>query len=435
MGVRPWPRAAAWLLFLGPFFFVSYGFANWMAAKRASVPAAVFAWEHAIPFWAWTIVPYWSIDALYALSLFVCASRDELDTHAKRLLTAQLAAVACFLAWPYRFSFERPAADGASGALFGLLRSFDLPYNQIPSLHIALAVILWVLYAGKIRGLARILLDVWFVMIGASVLTTWQHHFIDLPTGLALGWLCVWLWPMPQTGVASPASAWRYERDPARHRLALRYAAGALACLALAWYAGGVALWLAWPALSLALVAAFYAGVGASGFQKASDGRVGLAARWLLAPYLAGAWLNSRWWTRRQPQPSPLADGVWIGRTPSARDIAQSRFAGIVDVAAEMSVPRGAKAPSVIPMLDLVPPETSALQDAARAIEQRRSAGPVLVCCALGYSRSACAAAAWLLATGRERTVPEAVARVRAARREIVLDEAHAIALRALAAP
>ena len=45
-----------------------------------------------------------------------------------------------------------------------------------------------------------------------------------------------------------------------------------------------------------------------------------------------------------------------------------------------------------------------------------RARGPVLVCCALGYSRSACAVAAWLLATGRAATVDAALARVRAAR-------------------
>jgi hypothetical protein len=41
---RPWRRAAAWLAFLGPFFFASYGFANWLAAQRSSVGAVVFEW-------------------------------------------------------------------------------------------------------------------------------------------------------------------------------------------------------------------------------------------------------------------------------------------------------------------------------------------------------------------------------------------------------
>jgi hypothetical protein len=86
-------RAAAWLCLLGPFFFASYGAANWLAAQRTHVGWVVFDWEHSIPFVPWTIVPYWSIDGFYALSLFVCTSKTELDTHAKRLLTVQIGAV------------------------------------------------------------------------------------------------------------------------------------------------------------------------------------------------------------------------------------------------------------------------------------------------------------------------------------------------------
>lgn len=429
---HPWRRALAWLLFLAPFFFITYGLANWAAAQHANVPTLVFGWERALPFWAWTIAPYWSIDVLYGLSLFFCTSRRELDTHGKRLLTAQLVAVAFFVAAPHRFSFERPVADGIFGAMFDALMDFDRPFNQIPSLHIALAVILWALYARKVTGLARILLDVWFMLIGASVLTTYQHHFIDIPTGLALGWLCVWLWPFADAGVQEPVSAWRWTTDPARHRLAIFYALSALACLAIAVAVGGWILWLGWPAMTLALVAACYAGLGVAGFQKNGDGRLSVAARWLLAPYLAAAWLNSRWWTRRHPDPVPVCEGVWIGRFPSPRDLRGSPFTGIVDLAAELGLARGNKDLAVVPVLDLTTPGPQALADATAAIERLRTRGPVLVCCALGYSRSACAVAAWLLATGRVATVDAALAKVRAARTQAVLGTHHAAALRAI---
>src|SRR5258708_35252698 len=117
MEQRPWRRAIVWLAFLGPFFFASYGFANWLASKRTGVGSVAFAWEHSIPFMPWTIVPYWSIDLLYALSPFLCTTRRELDRHAQRLLTVQLVSVACFISWPLHFSFDRPAATGLFGAL------------------------------------------------------------------------------------------------------------------------------------------------------------------------------------------------------------------------------------------------------------------------------------------------------------------------------
>ena len=143
---RPWRRALAGSAFSARFFFASYGFANWLAAQRAHVGAIVFAWERAIPFLPWTIVPYWSIDLFYGLSLFVCthATRARHATR-RRLLTAQVVAVACFIAFPLRFAScgRRPA--GSFGLLFAVLGSFDKPFNQAPSLHIALLCILWVL--------------------------------------------------------------------------------------------------------------------------------------------------------------------------------------------------------------------------------------------------------------------------------------------------
>ena len=64
-------RAALWLALLAPFFYSTYGFANWLASRRDDVGSIVFGWEHDIPFMAWTIVPYWSINLFYGLSLFV----------------------------------------------------------------------------------------------------------------------------------------------------------------------------------------------------------------------------------------------------------------------------------------------------------------------------------------------------------------------------
>ncbi len=93
---RPYAAAAGWLAFLGPFFFVTYGFANAYTATRTDVPALVFDWERHIPFLAWTILPYWTIDVFYAASVFLCRTRAGLRTHAPRLLSVQIPSVACF---------------------------------------------------------------------------------------------------------------------------------------------------------------------------------------------------------------------------------------------------------------------------------------------------------------------------------------------------
>src|SRR3990167_6741828 len=183
-----WKRGLLWLLLLAPLFFASYGFANWLSAQRADVGNLVFAWESRIPLWPWTIVPYWLIDLLYVLSFLLPATRREKDRHGLALM------------------------------------GFDKPFNQAPSLHIPLLVVLWECFARYATGLWRVLLHGWFLLISVSVLTTWQHHFIDVPTGVLAGWLCVWLWP--QQG-PSPLLDWQLAREPQRWRLALRYGLGA----------------------------------------------------------------------------------------------------------------------------------------------------------------------------------------------------------------
>jgi protein-tyrosine phosphatase len=419
---RPWGRALGWLAFLGPFFFATYGFATWVTAQRPHVGAVVFDWERAIPFLPWTIVPYWSIDLLYGLSLLTCTDRRELDTHAKRLLTAQIVAIGCFLLFPLTFTFERPVADGLFGGLFQLLGLFDKPFNQAPSLHVALLAILWAQYARNVTGKAwRLILHAWFMLIGVSILTTWQHHFIDIPTGALLGFLCMWLWPQ---GAPSPIASIAPTTDPVRRRLAVRYALGAIAAASVALACGGAGLWLLWVTVALSLVAINYALLGPAGFQK-HDGRLALAAAALLAPYLAGASANVWLRTRRHAPWASVADDVWIGRLPHSGDLESGGFDAVVDLTCELPLDPGLRPYKNLPVLDLTLPDRATIDAAAHAIERRRAAGRVLVCCALGYSRSATAAAGWLVATGRAPDAAAAAARIRSVRPQIVLSDAH----------
>lgn len=419
-----------WLLFLGPFFFGTYGFANWLASHRSDVGSVVFQWEQHIPFLAWTIVPYWSIDLLYALSVFVCASRDELRAHVKRLLAAQVISVTCFILFPLKFVFERPETHGLYGWMFDVLTGFDEPFNQAPSLHIALLVIMWVRYGRHVTGLWRYVLHGSFALIAVSVLTTYQHHFIDLPTGLWVGWLCVWLFP---EDYRSPLAACAVTGDPVRHRLALRYGAGALLLAAAGAVGGGWALWLFWPAASLALVAVVYACMNEEAFQKSPDGSLNPAAWWLLAPYVLGAWINSRWWTRSTPAADSIVPGLFLGRLPTLVERRVLGVRSIIDVAAELPCNARGIGYRSVPMLDLVMPTLQQLDRAAEAIEAAMPKGPVLVCCALGFSRSAVGVAAWLLRTRRACSTGEAVAQLRRARPAVVLRAGHVELLEAFA--
>ena len=421
---RPWKRAAIWLAVLAPVFYLTYGAANYLASLRTNVGSILFGWEHHIPFVPWTIYPYWSINVFYGLSLFLCRSEHELKRHALRLLTAQIIAIAFFIMFPLAFTFGEPGADGVGSWLFTALRGFDRPFNQAPSLHIALAVILWDFYRRLITPrIARAFLHAWTLLVAVSVLTTYQHHFIDIPTGALLGVLCVWLWPLERT--ATPLAAARLTHDAQQLNLASIYALAAIAIAIVAIAAGGIALWLFWPALALLMVALNYALLGERGFQKSNNGHMSWPARVLYAPYRLGAWLNSRWWTRHRPDASQVTPHVWLGRVPGLGEDLRARRLSVVDLSAELQTPTSS-ASCAVPTLDLLIPTPKILRRAATAIDRfERQHAAVLVCCALGYSRSAAAVATWLLITGRARTVNEAAAVVRAARPNVVLREGH----------
>lgn len=429
-----------WLLFLAPFFFITYNLANRYAAQLSEVDSLVFVWEQHMPFWAWTIIPYWSIDLLYGLSLLLPRTTTSIHRLGLRLLSVQVICVTCFMLWPLHFSFTRPDIGGVFGQLFDILMGFDKPFNQAPSLHIALLVVIWSCFREYCARRWHWLIHGWFFLIGLSVLTTWQHHFIDLPTGILVGCFCCWLWPFEEKPVYRMCSLEVF-REPAnpllqrRLKLGLAYLAGAILTAALAVYLQPWGLWLFWPVTSLSLVALNYLLIGADGFQKRSEGRFSLTTQLLFMPYTAAAWLNSRGWTFNYPNASQVDENVYLGRLPSAREAA--RYCGNVDLCAELPLGGGRKAKPAdycsVPVLDLTVPSIDQCLRAADHIERYRQSGTVLVCCALGVSRSAMAVAAWLLCYRPGTSVNDAITKIETARPQIKLSDKHRRVLEQLA--
>lgn len=379
-------RRLAWLAVLGPFFFYSYNLANSVAAARGeTVPAIVFDWEWSVPFWAWTILPYWSSDLLYGLSFWWCQGKREIDRHGQRLVLIQCISVLFFVFFPLKLTHLSVHLDGFLGVLYDALHGFDAPYNEAPSLHVSLAVILWNRFRGWGWG-------AWFALIVISTMTTHQHHFIDLPTGAWAGGFVVALLPD------------RARPECRRIGLGLAYAAGS----ALLGYLSFSCRWwvLLWPAVSLSLVAAAYW----TGRVEVLGKRGGWMPVWMW-PYSAAAWVNTRLWGGGS---SVVADGVSLGRAPLFAS-ERAGFRSVVDLTGELPL----RADRHVPMLDLVVPSREQIAEAVVAIESLAGERPTLVCCALGYSRSAAAVAAWLVTTGRAATVEEAAERVKAARPQV----------------
>jgi membrane-associated phospholipid phosphatase len=432
--LQPHKEAGTWkwglvaLVFLAPFFFLTYGFANQYAASLTNVPSIVFEWEKNIPLWSWTIIPYWSIDLFYGLSLLLCWNKFELKQQTLRLFLAQIIAVSCFLLFPLKFSFERPPLDGFFGIWFDVLMGFDKPFNQAPSLHIVLLVILWDFYRRHVQNHWKYLVDFWSLLIGISVLTTWQHHFIDIPTGILVGALCLWLFPVSAT---SAFQSFIQQRTSQHFKLALYYFIGAILLTTLALFFRNSVLWLLYPALSLCLVSLAYITVRPQLFQKQKNGKITTAALILYAPYLGFAWLNSRIWTKKHPEDSFIIQhkniDIFLGRIPNLEN--SQHYNALFDCCAELPLSQNMQSYQSYFSLDLTILQLKQLDVAVQQFDQLwqeqllniQSNNKLLIFCALGYSRSTSILIAWLIKNKITQNIDEAILLIRKNRPWIVL--------------
>lgn len=214
-----------------------------------------------------------------------------------------------------------------------------------------------------------------------------------------------------------------------RRVLGLLHAAGAGLLLAVAYHGGG-GTWMVWPAMSLFIVAAAYGPSGAGIFGRAGSpfGPRRLLAVAILWPYLITARLSAWLRTRRDPMPCPVTDGVHVGPYPGRDRLRDTGIVGLVDMSAESWGLTAAHRPITVPCVEGLTPDVDQLVAAVRAIEQARAAGPVLVTSAAGRARGAAGVAAWLYATGRARSIYDALQWVRRADPRVRLDSVELLA-------
>lgn len=405
-----------WLVFLAPFFFLTYGRVNTYTATLSDVPSVVFSWETQIPFLPWTIIPYWSIDLLYGLSLFICTTRKEQTIHGLRLVIASVVACIGFLLFPLKFSFPRPETDGLFGWMFDSLELFDLPFNQAPSLHIIFLWILWLRFRTHTPVKWHWLLHSWSVLILVSVLTTWQHHFIDVIAGFAVGILISYLLPIQTRW------QWHYTGSPRSFKMSKNYGLGSLTCFILAFCIQGPAWGLLWPAVALLFITIGYLGAGASVFQKKSDGSISPSATILLLPYRLIAWGTYHYFAKHCAQPSIVNEHIVLGGSP----LYPLQTQAVLDMTCEWprnSYSKGLKYCSQ-PQIDLLPLSAEDIEQSVHTMDELAQSGSVYIHCKLGYSRSATVAVAWLVHHLDAKNIEDAVMLVEQARPQVVLNAA-----------
>ena len=148
----------------------------------------------AIPFIPLMIVPYsWSI-MLFCASFFMVKTPTQLSLLTRKLMLATLFACIIFYVFPAKFSFERPTVSGWTHYGYQFLHITDKPFNQLPSLHVAYAVLLGTsLWQLSRSALYRLTLCCICSLIIISTVLTYQHHLLDIAGGLLLAALVLFI--------------------------------------------------------------------------------------------------------------------------------------------------------------------------------------------------------------------------------------------------
>ena len=192
---------------------------------------------------------------------------------------------------------------------------------------------------------------------------------------------------------------------------------------------------LLWPAVSCAIAAIGYAGVG-PGIYRKSDGRLPHVIRVIMAPVLLGQELSLRHYRQHGRPWDEAAPELLMGRKlngAEAEELIASGVTAVLDLTAEFPEVKLLRQTAYynLQILDLTAPAFEQLQRAVEFIRENAATGIVYVHCKIGYSRTAAAVGAYLMAAGHATDADDAMAQMRKARSPLVIRPEVIEALRA----
>jgi membrane-associated phospholipid phosphatase len=179
-----------WLLLIGVVFLVFYP----IAGRLASLSNHVFKLYSAselntafVPAFIWVYLSTFLLIILPPLFLSVPA----IEILGKTILSATVFSVIIYLCLPGKLGFKRRTpVNPVYNAIFSWLFSVDLPFNQMPSLHVVYSSLIMLAIIGNARTLLlRSFCWLWLTLICLSTLLVHQHQLIDVITGLLVAWL------------------------------------------------------------------------------------------------------------------------------------------------------------------------------------------------------------------------------------------------------
>ncbi|MEE6127841.1 phosphatase PAP2/dual specificity phosphatase family protein [Chryseobacterium arthrosphaerae] len=380
-------RIYAFLLCTIVFAVVYNGSARYLS-NLEEIPSFVFDFEKTAPFIPWTIIPYMTSGVFFCLVFFLCRNKEELKVLTQRMLFVTVAAGIGFLLFPLKFSLLKPETENSIfGYSFRFLKTFDSPFNQAPSLHIAYAFIFWSVFRNLKKG--RTLVMIWLILLGISTLTTYQHHSIDLITGSILALLCFILFPYRKNDFL-------YRNDQVANVYFLSGWIMILAALLLNEFSGKFWLSLLWPAL-MSLWVGFQYQKNNIYFLKDRKGNISWIKKVFYAPYLFIYWIFWKFF-RKNKIPVEILPGIYISSRPDAEvlhNFGITDIHSVYDLSAEMEEIQTLKKQSIyhsVPFLDIGYLEVSTVKklitDITKSYTQLPENRKILIHCTMGFTRS-----------------------------------------------
>ncbi|MGH1519573.1 phosphatase PAP2 family protein [Chryseobacterium sp. JK1] len=373
------------LLLCSIIFMMVYNFAAWYTSTLTTVPSLVFVFEKYIPFIPWAIIPYMTSGLFFCTVFFLCKEKEQLIVLTRRILFVTLTAGFCFIVFPLRFSLPKPEIENPFLQYsFQFLKTFDSPFNQAPSLHIAYAFIFWSVFRElkKFRAFLMIAL----LLLGISTLTTYQHHIIDIVMGSILAHLSLIIFPFRKNTIL-------YRNF---HVANVYFFAGwilILMTLLMNQLIGFLALIILWPAFIIFLVGFHYQKNNIY-FLKNRAGNISWIKKIFYFPYVI-IYRISWIFFRKNKVPVQVFHGLYISSRPDSEDLKNFTASAIYDLSSEMEEVAALKENPgyhFVPFLDIgtfdIHETQKLVSDITKHYTTLPKDGKILIHCTMGFTRS-----------------------------------------------
>lgn len=167
-------------------FYSLYGLASYLANFIPWRTSVIFAWETQVPFLPWTSIVYLSITVLILLPLVIIRDKKQIGNLIKIMLMQTLIGSLIFIIYPVTNNFPDRQGNGLFYQIFKFADTLNLTGNNLPSLHVCLAVTVAIVLAREASIRQQTFYYLWAISIAISTLTIHEHGIIDIASGFVL---------------------------------------------------------------------------------------------------------------------------------------------------------------------------------------------------------------------------------------------------------